>query len=357
MSANRRFLLRSRPQAQVGAEHFEWHAAPVPALEANQALARTLFLSVDPAMRSWMDDKHSYMPPIRVGEVIRAGGLSVIVESRLAGFPEGTLVLGMCGWQDYCVISTQTERFFRRLPPGLPVSLATLTVAAGSSALSAYFGVREIARPQPGETMVVTAAAGAAGSMAGQMGAIFGARVVGVCGSDEKAKWLTETLGFAAAVNYRDRQWETALQSACGRGVDILFDNTGGPVTLALLPRMTPHGRLVLNGMIASYNGEPALQIPAAPVLMRRLRVEGVLATDYLDRQDEALRQMVRWIDEGRLVCAETVVDGLERLPEALAMLFSGGNRGKLLVMADAAAVRRYETATPRESVAAGQTG
>jgi hypothetical protein len=286
-----------------------------------------------------MDNRYTYLPPVPLGAPVRAGVLCEIIQSQRSDVRPGELLFGLGGWEEYFHLSTNNLSHFGKVPRDLPVPLSSLLALAGSSGMSAYFGIHEIARPKAGETMVVTAAAGAAGSLAGQIGKIHGAKVIGVAGGEGKCAWLTGELGFDGAVDYKADDWRARLARHCGRGVDIVFDNTGGQVSDFLMERLNPFARVVLNGLIASYNGEASPQIDATNILMRRARVEGVLATDYSSRYDEAARQLVRWIQEDRLRCRETILDGIESLPQALAMLFDGGNYGKLLVRADRAAV------------------
>jgi NADPH-dependent curcumin reductase CurA len=336
--SNRQLLLTSRPTGRITPGNFTLAEAPIPRLADGQALLKTLYLSIDPAMRSWMDDADGYMPRIRLGEVVRSAGIAQVAESCHPSFRSGELVYGLTGWQEFSVIDNGNESSFGKLPPDISMPVRTLTNLAGATGMAAYFGMCAIARPQPGETLVVTAAAGAVGSLAGQIGKIFGCRVTGVTSSDEKCRWLMEELGFDAAVNYKSGNWRRALEQTCPGGIDILFENAGGEASDFILTRLNSRARIVLCGLIASYHGERQARVFLAPVLMKRLRIEGFLVADYAARFDEALRRLARWTLDGRLQHRETIVDGLEQAPAALNLLFDGGNVGKLLVKTDTTA-------------------
>ena len=283
-------------------------------------------------MRVWMGERDSYLPAIPLGNVMRCFGLAEIVESRNEHFNKGEKVVGLVGMQEYVVIDAKDARGFQRVPhiPFVPDS-AFLGVL-GVTGLTAYFGITDIGKPEKGETLVVSAAAGATGSVAGQIGKIHGCHVVGIAGTDEKCKWLTEELGFDAAVNYKHEGWREELADATPNGIDINFENVGGDIMHAVMSRMNIHGRMVLCGLISSYTKDQPDLGSFSTVLVKRLRVQGFIILDYAARFNEAATQLGKWKMFGKLKDRETVIDGLENARDAINMLFSGGNTGKLLV-------------------------
>ena len=327
---NRQLVLRQRPKELLAPGDLELVDAPIPELKDGQALARVKYLSMDPTMRVWMA-VDSYLPAVGIGEVMRAFGLAEIVESKSAEFKKGDKVVGLTGLQDYTVAAPGDKRGFQKVPsiPFLP-DTAFLGVL-GVTGLTAFFGM-EIAAPKKGETLVVSAAAGATGSVAGQIGKIQGCRVVGIAGTDDKCKWLTEELGFDAAVNYKRADWKQQLAAATPQGIDIDYENVGGEIMQEVLNRMNLHGRVVLCGLISGYNtgdaGLPNLSI----AIIKRLRIQGFLVLDYVSRFMEAATKLGQWKMFGKIKDRETIVEGLEKAPEAINMLFTGGNTGKLMV-------------------------
>lgn len=332
MTTNHRLLLHSRPSALVTAEVLQLTEAPVPTLEENQALGRVKYLSIDPTMRIWMADVPQYMPPVQIDEVMRAFGLAEIVESRHPDYKKGDKITGLTGLQEYVVITGKETRAFQKLPSIPFLSDTNFLGTLGVNGLTAYFGLLEIGKPQSGETLVVSAAAGATGSIAGQLGKIHGCRVVGIAGSDEKCKWITEDLGFDAAINYQHADWKKQLEAATPKGIDIDFENVGGEIMQAVLNRMNLHGRVVLCGLISGYTkNDPALA-SFGQVLIKRLRVEGFIILDYASRFMEAAQKLGMWKVTGKLKDKQTILKGLEKAPEAINMLFAGGNIGKLMI-------------------------
>jgi len=301
-------------------------------LQDGQALARVKFLSIDPTMRVWMADRDSYLPKIPLGNVMRGFGLAEIIESRTSEFKKGDKVIGLVGLQEYVTINSAETRHYQKIPSVPFVPDSAFLGVLGVTGLTAYFGMMDIAKPQSGETLVVSAAAGATGSIAGQIGKIHGCRVVGIAGSDEKCKWLVEDLGFDAAINYKHADWKEKLAAATPKGIDIDFENVGGEVMHAVLGRMNLHGRVALCGLISSYaKEEPALE-NFSTIIVKRLRVQGFLIIDYVAKFTEAVTQLGQWKMLGKLKDRETMLEGLERVPEAINMLFTGENTGKLIV-------------------------
>jgi len=329
---NHRWLLKSRPQGMLTGDEFEWNEAPVDEPGPGQFLVQVAYVSCDPAMRGWMTDRRSYVPPVAIGEVMRAGGAGTVIASNHPGFAVGDLVSGTPGWQEYAVTDGRGLLPMRKLPPGtdLRASLGVL----GGTGLTAYFGLLDIARPQPGETVVVSGAAGATGSIAGQIAKIKGCRVVGIAGGPEKCRWIVDELGFDAAIDYKSESVSHRLRETCPNGIDVYFDNVGGEILNAVLARINTKARIALCGGISTYNASAPVPGPAnyMQLVVTRSRMEGFLVSDYAARFDEAIAEMTRWIDEGRLISRDTVLEGLEEAPRALRMLFEGGNTGKLLV-------------------------
>jgi NADPH-dependent curcumin reductase CurA len=327
---NQAILLAKRPVGLPGPDTFQFVSSDIPEPREGQVLIRTLWLSVDPYMRGRMNDVKSYTPPFPVGEPIRGGGIGEVVASRHPAYRPGDLITGDLPWQLYAL---SDGRGIRPVDPNLRPVTAALGVV-GMTGLTAYFGLLEVGRPKPGETVVVSGAAGAVGSVAGQLAKMNGCRVVGVAGSNEKIRYLTEELGFDAGINYKTDDLRSALRDACPNGIDVYFDNVGGAVTDAVLFQMNDFGRIVLCGQIAAYNLErPEVGPRLFPLfVMRRLRAQGFIVSDFARRFDEGLRRLAAWHQSGRLKCRETVVEGFERLPDAFLGLFRGDNIGKLLV-------------------------
>jgi hypothetical protein len=327
---NRQFRLRARPKGFLAPGDLQFAEVPVPELQEGQALARVKYLSIDPTMRIWMA-MDSYLPAVAIGEVMRAGGFAEIIESRHPDYKKGDRVTGITGLQDYVLIDGSVKSFLQKVPKIPFVSDTVFLGVLGMNGLTAFFGM-EIAQPKKGETLVVSAAAGATGSIAGQIGKIQGCRVVGIAGSDDKCAWLTKDLGFDAAVNYKQPDWKDKLAAATPNGIDIDFENVGGEIMQAVFDRMNLHGRVVVCGLISGYNKEDPGLASLAQVLVKRLRVEGFIILDYASRFMEAATQLGQWKMFGKLKDRETIVEGLEKAPEAINMLFTGGNTGKLIV-------------------------
>src|SRR5260370_34128648 len=329
---NRQFVLRSRPKGWLAPGDLQLVEAPRPTIKDGQALARVKYLSVDPTMRVWMA-ADTYLPAVGIGEVMRAAGLAEVVDSRHADFKKGNKVVGLTGLQDYCVIDVADKRgSFRKVPPIPFLSDTAFLGVLGVTGVTAYFGMMDIAKPKKGETLVVSAAAGATGSIAGQIGKIQGCRVVGIAGGAEKCKWITEELGLDAAIDYKQPDWKEKLAAATPKGVDIDYENVGGEIMHEVLQRMNLHGRIVLCGLISGYTREdPALE-SFATALRKRLLLQGFIVLDYLDRFMEAATQLGKWKMFGKLKDRETIVEGLEKAPAATNMLFPSVHIANLIL-------------------------
>ena len=329
---NTQWVLASRPQGMVSPEHFERREEAVPAAGDGQLLVRNLELSLDPAMRGWMSDAPSYIPPVGIGEVMRGGCVAEVVQSRHPGFAEGDLVFGMFGWQTYAAADVEGAAPVTKLPPG--VSPVAALSALGWTSLTAYFGLEDVGKPQPGETVVVSGAAGATGSVVGQLAKLKGCRVIGIAGGPEKCEWLTDGLGFDGAIDYRTEDVSRRLKELCPGGINVFWDNVGGEILEAALNRLALHGRVIFCGAISGYNDPTP---PPGPrnyvnILVRRAKVEGFLVFDYVDRMPEALAELAPLVLSGKLKTREDIRQGLDAAPEALVDLFTGGNTGKLIV-------------------------
>jgi hypothetical protein len=328
---NRSWRLAARPVGMVKDSDFTWHESAVPALGGEgEILVRTLYLSVDPTQRGWME-RDTYMPAVALGDVMRAGGVGRVVRSSHPGFTEGEVVQGMVGWQDYAVLKAGS-RGPMKVPPGIPLTAALSTL--GMTGLTAYFGLLDVGRPKEGETVVVSGAAGATGMVVGQIAKIKGCRAVGIAGGPSKCAWLTGELGFDAAIDYKSENVWERLGETCPKGIDIYFDNVGGDLLDAALGRLALRGRVVICGGIAGYNDMSQVRGPRyyMNLLVQRGRMEGFLIADYLHRAGEAAAALIPWIGEGRLKDRVDVIDGLENAPAALRRLFTGANTGKQLV-------------------------
>jgi NADPH-dependent curcumin reductase CurA len=327
---NRQLRLQSRPKGLVAPGDLQLAESPVPEIKDGQALAKVMYLSIDPTMRVWMA-VDSYLPAVAVGEVMRAGGFAEIVESRHPDYKKGDRVSGLTGLQEYVVIDAAAKSFFQKVPKIPFVSDTVFLGVLGFNGLTAFFGM-EIAAPKKGETLVVSAAAGATGSIAGQIGKIHGCRVVGIAGTDAKCEWITKDLGFDAAINYKRPDWKEKLAAATPNGIDIDFENVGGEIMQEVLSRMNLHGRVVVCGFISGYTKEDPNMVSLGTVIVKRLHIQGFLILDYASRFMEAATQLGQWKMFGKLKDRETIVEGLEKAPDAINMLFTGGNTGKLIV-------------------------
>jgi NADPH-dependent curcumin reductase CurA len=327
---NRQLRLKTRPEGLVSRDDFDLVEQAVPELQDGEVLVRTLYLSMDPTNRVWMRDIPQYLPPVAIGEVMRALGLGRVVASRSSHYAEGDLVQGVTGWQDYFVLQEGAKGYVR-LPadPGIP--LPTLLGACGMSGVTAYYGLTDITPVQAGETLVVSAAAGSVGSIAGQIGKIMGARVVGIAGGADKCRYLTDELGFDVAVDYKAADFKQQLKAATPDGVHVNFENVGGEVMRSVLSRMVIGGRVALCGMISGYNSGERPSDDFSPFIMKRLTMRGFLVLDYT-KTKEAVGAIAGWIRAGELKTEETVDQGLENAPVVLNRLFDGSHRGKLVL-------------------------
>ncbi|HWQ31849.1 MAG TPA: NADP-dependent oxidoreductase [Blastocatellia bacterium] len=328
--ANRQWRLAARPAGMIKASDFTLTEEPVPDISEGQILVRNLYLSLDPTNRVWIE-RDSYLPAVGIGEVMRGGTVGVVEASNHPGFSVGDHVSGLLGWQDYAV---STGAGLTKLPNNPAVPLTAYMALFSHIGLTAYFGLLDIGKPKEGETVVVSAAAGATGSLVGQIAKIKGCRVVGIAGGDEKCRWLTDELGFDAAINYKSEDVDSALRKHCPNGIDVDFENVGGRILEAVLNHINLRARIVLCGMISQYNDTEPQPGPRnlAVLIMNRARMEGFIVLDYASRAQEAFADLGQWLMQGKLKYRVDVVEGLEQAPLALNKLFEGTNQGKLVV-------------------------
>ena len=330
----REWHLAERPQGEPDADCFDLQETEIRDPNPGELLVRVTYLSVDPYMRGRMSAGESYAEPWGVGDVLKGGIVGEVVESRSDEYGEGDLVTGEGRWGEYSVLDANEVAPVDPAVADQPAYLGTL----GMPGRTAYFGLLEVGEPTPGDTVVVSGAAGAVGSVVGQIAKLNGCHVVGFAGSDAKTEWLTEDLGYDAAINYKTTDdYSEALAEAAPGGVDVYFDNVGGPITDAVFPQLNLDARVAVCGQIAHYNDET---VPTGPrklpqIIAPRAKVQGLLVSDFVTRFGEASQQLRTWVDAGELVHRETIVDGLENAPDAFLGLFSGDNIGKQVVRVD----------------------
>jgi len=334
---NRAFRLRRRPEGQLADADLDLVDEPLPELAPGQALVRNLVLSIDPTSRIWMGHARSFTPPVPLGAVMRGLGVGEVVASRREDLRAGDAVVGFTGWQEYCLADdTLLEAPLTVLPAPLPAPPSMFLGVLGHTGITAYLGVEFLA-PRPGQTMVVAAAAGAVGSIAGQLAKRSGARVVGIAGGPEKCRHVTEQLGFDACVDYKAPDWRAQLDAATPDGIDLDFENAGGELMDHVLMRLNLNARVFLCGMVSQYNGSGERAdwrglVNIDQIHMQRATVQGFIVTDHLPRWPEIIGELAQLVLSGELHHDETFTEGLESAPAALDALFTGQTRGKLLV-------------------------
>jgi NADPH-dependent curcumin reductase CurA len=328
---NSQFKLAARPQGSVKASDFNHVKEPLRDLQAGEVLIKNLYISLDPAMRGWMNEsKNSYMPPVAIGEVMRALAVGQVVESNNPKFAVGDHVSGILGMQEYAYSDGNgISKVDPKLAP-LPLYLSTL----GMPGMTAYFGLLEVGQPKEGDTVVISGAAGAVGTIVGQIAKIKGARVVGIAGGADKVRYLTEELGFDAAIDYKSEDVSTALKQHCPKGIDVYFDNVGGDILDAALAQLAFGARVVICGAISQYNNTTPIKGPSnyLNLMVKRATMKGVMVSDFYPRAMEAAMVMGGWIMSGKLKSREDIVEGLENFPETFQKLFTGENNGKLIL-------------------------
>lgn len=330
-TTNERVVLRRRPEGLLNREDVDHETGvALPDLADGEALIEVEWLGIDATVRTWLSKAEGYLPAVEIGETVRASGIGRVVATRCGTFPLGHLVYGLPGWQRYGVV--QDDPLATDL--GTEVDVPAMLSVLGATGLTAYVGIVDIAAAQAGETVVVSAAAGATGSLAAQIAKIRGCRVIGICGSDDKARWLVDDLGLDGAINRRTDDVHARLKELCPDRIDVYFDNVGGPILDAVLDRLAMHARVVLCGAIAVYNerGRPPGPSNYFQLINRRARMEGFLSLDHWDRFGEVAATLGGWLADGRLQYRTEVYDGLDAAVDALNALFTGANTGKTLV-------------------------
>lgn len=328
---NRQYYLAERPVGVPTAEHVKCRDVALAPLAPGQVRLRNLYLSLDPAIRGWMDDGPNYIEPINLGDAVRSSVIGRVVESAHDDFKTGDVAMTMGGWEAYTTVAGET---LNRLDETAGIPLSHFLGVLGPTGLTAYFGLMEVGRPKAGETVLVSAAAGAVGSVVGQIAKMQGARVVGMAGSGDKCDWLTGELGFDAAINYRTcGDYRKAIAAACPDGVDVYFDNVGGEILDAALLCLNKHARVAICGWISSYNSE---QIPHLAnlwqLVAQSVTMQGFVVLDYLDCFADGIAQLAEWVMSGQLKFREDVVDGLDEVLPTFLRLFEGSNQGKLII-------------------------
>ena len=331
---NRQWLLAARPTGRpLREDDFRYHEAAVPEPADGEILVKSLYFGFDPAQKGWMENKSSYAAPTELDAVVRGFAAGRVLRSRAAGIAEGDTVYGQWGWQDYAAFRPVDDpSIFEVIPADRPIPAALGVL--GMTGLTAYFGLFDIGRPVAGDTVVISGAAGATGSVAGQLAKIAGCRVIGTAGGPDKARWLTEEFGFDAVIDYKSEHVGKRLRALCPNGVDVYFDNVGGAILNTVLARLAPRARVVICGGIARYSQDGSVPGPENyfNLVFMRARMEGFLVSDYLSRFAEAKQRLWRWIEDGRLKYRVDIQDGFANAPHTLIRLFEGQNFGKQLL-------------------------
>ncbi len=327
---NKQLIFKKRPVGLPDADTWQLQDNPIPEIKAGEVLIRQHYISLDPAMRGWMNDAKSYIPPVQIGEVMRAGSAGEVVESNNAKIPVGTFMAGNGGVQQYVATDGQGWHPVDTELAPLQTYIGTL----GMTGMTAYFGLTEVAQLKDGENLLVSGAAGAVGSVVGQIGKIKGCRVVGIAGGPEKCRYLIEELGFDGAIDYKNESVRARIKEELPEGVDVYFDNVGGEILDIALTRLRRHARIVICGAISQYNNTTPIKGPSnyMSLLVNRARMEGMVVFDYSKDYGKAARQLGQWMAEGKLKAREDVYEGIENFHENFLRLFSGEKMGKLVL-------------------------
>ncbi|HEU5436602.1 MAG TPA: NADP-dependent oxidoreductase [Telluria sp.] len=331
---NQQFRLAARPSGLPKPSDWAMTSEEVADAAEGEVIVKTLYLSLDPAMRGWMNEGKSYIRPVEIGEVMRAGGVGQVVESKSPRFAVGDFVMGGLGVQRYWRgAADDKSAALARIDPALAPLPAWLN-ALGMPGMTGYFGLLEVGQPKAGETVVVSGAAGAVGQTVGQVAKHLGCRVVGIAGGEDKCRFVVDELGFDACIDYKKGTLHADLKQQCPQGIDVYFDNVGGEILDTVLTRINLKARIVICGAISQYNNTAPVKGPAnyLSLLVHRARMEGIVVFDYAPRYPEGVAAIARWMKEGSFKSREHVVDGLENFPAALLMLFEGKNLGKLVL-------------------------
>ena len=328
MAINQKWILKERPTGLVDDSNFLFIEEELPEINDGEILIQTEYLSVDPTQRMWLTDIPGYLPPIQIDEVIRSGGMGRVIASKNERFNEGELVNGFVGWQTHLI---SDGKGFKKVPELLPIP--TMLNVLGLTGITAYFGLLDIGQPKEGETVVVSGAAGATGSVVAQIAKIKGCNVIGIAGGEEKCGWLEEC-GLDHVIDYKATKATKEIRRIAENGIDIYFDNVGGPLLEAVLYQINQKARIVICGAISNY---ASTDLPVGPrnlssLIINRAKMEGFLVLDYLDRTDEAIQELSKWLTDGKIKHREDVQEGIENCPSTLNRLFTGQNIGKQIL-------------------------
>jgi len=327
---NKQWILSKFPVGEIKEGDLVYQESEMPALNEGEILIKNIYLSLDPANRGWMSGQKSYVDAMNIGDIMRGGTIGVVEETNNNDFQKGDVVNAMGGWQQFCV---SNGKGVRKIPLDTGFPLDSFMSIFGMTGMTAYFGLLDITKPQEGETLVVSAAAGAVGSIVSQIGKIKGCRVIGIAGSQEKCDWLVNDLGIDGSINYKTDNLRDKLKELCPKGIDIYFENVGGPITDAVLSRMNIGSRISLCGLISAYNAESIAPGPAwGNLLVKRINLKGFIVFDYIKRYLEAYQDLSNWVRDGKIKYKNDIVPGLENASHAIKKLFSGENNGKLIV-------------------------
>ena len=327
---NKQWILSSFPKGEIQDGDLVLKEQKLAELKNNEILIRNIYLSLDPANRGWMSGQASYVDAMQIGDVMRGGTIGVVETSNNEKFKIGEIVNCMGGWQEYFITDGKGMQI---IPQNTGFPLDSFMSVLGMTGMTAYFGLLDITNPKEGETLVVSAAAGAVGSIVCQIGKIKGCRVIGIAGSDEKCEWLTKELKIDGAINHKTDNVREKLKELCPEGIDIYFENVGGPITEAVVTRMNIGGRISLCGLISGYNAETVVPGPAwGNLLIKRIKLQGFIVFDYFKRAMEAFQDIGKWIHEGKLQYKNEIIPGIENASSSIKKLFSGENKGKLII-------------------------
>lgn len=328
---NRKFVLKQRPYGEPDANTWSLEESALPSLQSGEFVMEIHFVSLDPAMRGWMDNQRSYIPPVQIGEVMRAGTIGKVVKSENNKFKVGDWIVGWHGVQELAISDGKNDF---NLGPQLAVAPEKFLSVLGMPGFTAYFGLFEVGEPKKDETIVVSAAAGAVGSVVGQLAKLKGLKVVGIAGGKEKCDYVVNELGFDACVDYKSMSFPKEMLDATSEGVDIFFDNVGGDILDFMLTRINRNARVVICGAISQYNNEGAVEGPSnyLSLLVNRARMEGFVILDYVDKYPQASMELASWLSQGQIKSREHIEKGIENFPETFKRLFSGDKKGKLVL-------------------------
>ena len=327
---NKQWILSKFPVGDIKEGDLVLNDTEIPSLDDGQILIKNIYLSLDPANRGWMSGQKSYVDAMQIGDVMRGGTISIVEESKNEKFDKGDIVNAMGGWQQFCICD---GRGVRKIPLNTGFKLDSFMSILGMTGMTAYFGLLDITKPIAGETLVVSAAAGAVGSIVCQIGKIKGCNVIGISGSQDKCNWLVNDLGIDGAINYKTENLREKLKELCPNGIDIYFENVGGKITEIVLSRMNINSRISLCGLISGYNSETIVPGPAwGNLLIKRINLKGFIVFDYIKRYMEAYQDLSNWMREGKIKYKNHIIPGIENAENAIKKLFNGENQGKLIV-------------------------